>query len=179
MQMLPQKGLRSERQHGANVAAPPLGPSRTVSASESTCISEIRTNSDRVTLASPARSDANVVSAELPPFPGQVSSLNGKIHESRCLKSFLQLLQDLGQITQVHSLYVLEVKSGHRNPPLGTWENSQSLRSAEQPPPMEVSAGFSWLTVSTQLAFASPHVCSSAKWGSLYLTPSPGIWKLI
>lgn len=143
---------------------------------ESACISEVRTNSDRVILALRAHDDANVVSAALAPFPGQASSLNGKLYESRCLKCFFQLLQDFRQITQVQSLYVSEVKNGHQTPPLGTWENSLSLRSAEQPPGMEET----WFQLTNcNSAFASPTVCSSAKWGSLNLTPSPGIWKLI
>jgi len=103
-----------------NTATPPLGLSCSVSALESPYISEIRTNSDRVTLALPAHGDDNLVSAELLPFPEQIHSSNGKLHESQCLKCPLKLLQDLGQITQIYSLSVFELKSGHQNPPLGS-----------------------------------------------------------
>lgn len=110
------KGLRSKIQHDANTAAPPLGKSWSVSTLESACNSEVRTNSDTVILALCAHDDANMVSAELAPFPGQAGSVNGKLHESRCLKCFFQLRQDLEQITQVRSLYVLKVKSEHWAP---------------------------------------------------------------
>lgn len=65
------------------------------------------------------------------------------------------------------------------NPTLDTRESSLSLRSAEQPPPMEET----WFQLTnckhTATALASPQVCSSTKWGSLYLTHSPSIWKFI
>lgn len=62
-----------------------------------------------------------------------------------------------GQITQLHSLYVLEVKSGHQTPPLDT---SKSLLSAEQAPPME-ETWFQLTNCKHSVSLASPPVCSS------------------
>lgn len=136
---------RSERQHNANLAAPPC-----IQAEGFLCQGPLTFLKSG--LSQSHSGFAIRVSAELPRLVVQTANFTKDMHRPA----------PAGQITQLHSMYVLEVESGHQTPPLDTSESSLSLLSAEQAPPME-ETWFQLTNCKHSASLASPPGYSSKR----------------